>query len=181
MMFWPSMMSLAPPPVTPSRKFPPRLGWPAACVELVDGDELPLLPQAPRLPVRAPPAPPAKTSRRKRSAISEPLLFVGAGAARGPVGQVRMQGASLASRDVDRFLVLCERACQRTGECWVCAVMGLSQAASSCREPDLPAGTLDTNLRPAPTGSRWYQNVHIVNSPWRSRWRARRRSSSRAR
>src|SRR3954454_1713698 len=30
MMFWPSKMSLVPPPVTPSRKLPPRLGFPAA-------------------------------------------------------------------------------------------------------------------------------------------------------
>src|SRR6266480_665368 len=111
MMFWPSMMSLAPPPVTPSRKFPPRLGWPAACVELVDGDEVPLLPQAARLPVRATPAAPANNCRREISAMSEPPLFVGSepplfvgvGAARGAgLGQVRMQGASLASRDVDR-------------------------------------------------------------------------------
>src|ERR1700730_635426 len=101
MMFWPSMMSLAPPPVTPSRKFPPRLGVPAACVELVDGDEVPLLPQAARLPVRATPAAPANNCRREISAMSEPLLFVGAGAARGPAGQVRMRGANPASRGVD--------------------------------------------------------------------------------
>src|SRR2546429_3127963 len=83
-MFCPSMMSWAPPPVAPIRKFPPRLAVPAACVELVDGDEVPLLPQAARLPVRATPAAPANNCRRERSAMSEPLLFVGAGAARGP-------------------------------------------------------------------------------------------------
>src|SRR6266699_697839 len=92
MMFWPSMMSLEPPPVTPSRKFPPRLGWPAACVGLVDGDE-PLLPQAARLPATARPAAPANNCRREISAMSEPLLFVGADAARGPVGQGTDEGS----------------------------------------------------------------------------------------
>src|SRR5882672_9175953 len=100
MMFWPSMMSLEPPPVTPSRKFPPRLGWPAGCVGLVDGDEL--LPQAARPPATARPAAPVNNCRREISAMSEPLLFVGAGAGRGPAGQVRMRGANLASRDADR-------------------------------------------------------------------------------
>src|SRR2546429_9171303 len=66
----------------------PRVGGPAACVGLVEGAELPLLPQAARLPVRATPAAPANNCRRERSTMSEPLLFVGADAARGPGGQV---------------------------------------------------------------------------------------------
>src|SRR6058998_1054470 len=103
MMFWPSMMSLAPPPVTPSRKFPPRLGVPAACVELVDGDEVPLLPQAARPPTTARPAAPVNNCRREISAMSEPLLFVGVGAGRGPGGAAANARASLASLDVDRF------------------------------------------------------------------------------
>src|SRR5690242_14462011 len=85
MMFWPSMMSLAPPPVTPSRKFPPRLGCPAGCVGLVDGDE-PLLPQAARPPTTARPPAPASNCRREISAMAEPLLSVGADAARGACG-----------------------------------------------------------------------------------------------
>src|SRR2546430_14383662 len=75
MMFWPSMMSLAPPPVTPSRKFPPRLGVPAAPVddELVLDEEEPEPHAAARLPTAASPAAPVRSCRRETSVMSWPF------------------------------------------------------------------------------------------------------------
>src|SRR5262249_54807272 len=54
-MFWPSIMSLAPPPVTPRRKLPPRLGVPDVAVEDEEPQAASTLPSA-----RAP----ASSSRR---------------------------------------------------------------------------------------------------------------------
>src|SRR5215831_3402170 len=75
MMFWPSMMSLEPPPVTPSRKFPPRLGVPAAAVddELVLDEEEPEPHAAARPPTAASPAAPARSCRRETSVMSWPF------------------------------------------------------------------------------------------------------------
>src|SRR3954453_12724436 len=68
MMFCPSKMSFGPPPVTPSRKLPPRLGLPAAAL-----DEPPLLlwedgvvpEQADSPATAAAPAAPTKNCRRE--------------------------------------------------------------------------------------------------------------------
>src|SRR5437773_606486 len=74
MMFWPSMMSLEPPPVTPSRKFPPRLGAPAAPVaEPVLGVEELEPHAAASPPTAARPAPPMRSCRRETSVIVVPL------------------------------------------------------------------------------------------------------------
>src|SRR6478736_2860002 len=69
-MLWPSMMSLAPPPVTPRRKLPPFLGVPAGVEPppLAADDEEPLLPQAARPPAsRTPPAPTSSSRRESES------------------------------------------------------------------------------------------------------------------
>src|SRR5262245_48395286 len=79
MMFWPSMMSLAPPPVTPSRKFPPRFGPPPAPPRagLVPVDEL--LPHAAaRPPATARPAAPLTSCRREISVMSLSFGFADA-------------------------------------------------------------------------------------------------------
>src|SRR3954454_12689746 len=71
-MLWPSMMSLAPPPVTPRRKLPPFLGVPAAGVEpppLGDDDEPPP-PQAARPPASSTPPAPTRSSRRESESRS---------------------------------------------------------------------------------------------------------------
>src|SRR5262249_4301048 len=74
MMIWPSRMSWAPPPVTPSRKFPPRLGAPAAAVdELVLDEEEPEPHAAARPPTAASPAAPARSCRRETSVMSWPF------------------------------------------------------------------------------------------------------------
>src|SRR5262245_44634934 len=74
MMFWPSMMSLEPPPVTPSRKFPPRLGVPAAAVDVLVLDEDEPEPHAAaRPPTAASPAAPARSCRRETSVMSWPF------------------------------------------------------------------------------------------------------------
>src|SRR5215470_17262080 len=74
MMFWPSMMSLEPPPVTPSRKFPPRFGAPAApVVEPVLG-VVELEPHAAaNPPAAARPAAPMRSCRRETSVMSCPF------------------------------------------------------------------------------------------------------------
>src|SRR5215469_4256557 len=73
MMNWPSMMSLEPPPVTPSRKFPPRLGAPAAPVaEPVLGDEELEPHAAARPPTAAKPAAPTRSCLRETSVMSCP-------------------------------------------------------------------------------------------------------------
>src|SRR5712691_4655075 len=71
MMFWPSKMSLEPPPVTPRRKFPPRLGVPAAPpVVAAPGDEELLPHAAARPPATARPAAPEMSCRREIRDIS---------------------------------------------------------------------------------------------------------------
>src|SRR5215470_20451700 len=74
MMFWPSMMSLEPPPVTPSRKFPPRLGAPAAPVaEPVLGVEELEPHAAANPPAAARPAAPMRSCRRETSVMLCPF------------------------------------------------------------------------------------------------------------
>src|SRR5262249_18690187 len=67
------MMSLEPPPVTPSRKFPPRLGAPAAPVaEPVLGAEELEPHAAANPPAAARPAAPTRSCRRETSVMSCP-------------------------------------------------------------------------------------------------------------
>src|SRR6516225_7684373 len=74
MMNWPSMMSLAPPPVTPSRKFPPRLGAPAAPVVAPALGVEELEPHAAaNPPAAARPAAPMRSCRRETSVMSCPF------------------------------------------------------------------------------------------------------------
>src|SRR5215831_5587464 len=85
MMFCPSMMSLEPPPVMPSRKFPPRLGAPAAPVaELVLG-VVELEPHAAvNPPTAARPAAPTRSCRRETSVMSCPFCPADPGGPPGP-------------------------------------------------------------------------------------------------
>src|SRR5215469_3640419 len=76
MMFWPSKMSLEPPPVTPSRKLPPLLGLPGAADEAVDGvPPLVVVPHAAASPPAASTAAPEKSCRRETSAIGKPFCW----------------------------------------------------------------------------------------------------------
>src|SRR5438128_493270 len=84
MMFWPSMMSLDPPPVTPSRKFPPRLGFPAADDPPVLGEGDEPEPQATRPPAAARPAAPMRICRRETSVMSWPFCPSALAVPRGP-------------------------------------------------------------------------------------------------
>src|SRR4051795_13125037 len=73
-MFWPSMMSLAPPPVTPRRKLPPFLGVPAALEPPLPAgdDELLPPPQAARPPASSTVLAPTRRSRRERPPLASP-------------------------------------------------------------------------------------------------------------
>src|SRR5436190_13713622 len=72
-MLWPSMMSLAPPPVTPRRKFPPFFGAPAGVdpPPLPAVEDEPLPPQAARPPASRTPPAPMSSSRRERESRSK--------------------------------------------------------------------------------------------------------------
>src|SRR3954452_1164508 len=73
MMFCPSKMSLAPPPVTPRRKLPPRLGVPAAELELLPllWEDVVVPEQADRPATAAAPAAPTKNCRRETAEASQ--------------------------------------------------------------------------------------------------------------
>ena len=84
MMFWPSMMSLAPPPVTPRRKSPPRLGVPPADPPLSVEESLP--PHAARAAAIAAVPAPRNNVRLEKGDASQSPSAAAHRALKGPVG-----------------------------------------------------------------------------------------------
>src|SRR5215831_16986778 len=96
-MVWPSMMSLEPPPVTPSLKLPPFLGVPVAVVPPPPLELLLLPPHAASVPASASPPAPMRSSRRDMGRLSRlssrsgrlfaiSVSFLGPGAVRSRTG-----------------------------------------------------------------------------------------------